>query len=143
LNSETPPFPKAASDATGVFEEQHEQYHSSVLISQGFHQYEESESYIENDQDLLSVEDDNDFPLSAHNLILQQDSDLTTDDEEDEYHDKYVDANDVLVIVDAELNALSNSWSLTESINQGPLAEGVLIHPRGGPALGGFFVWGL
>jgi hypothetical protein len=108
------------------------QHHASGIIFQGFNQYEESKDYyMQNDMDLLSIKTDHDFILSAHNLVIlhgdQQDSDLTTDDEHT-YQGKYVDAIDILVsMVDAELNALSNSWSSPEPSNQCLLVEGLSV----------------
>ena len=63
---------------------------------------EEPESYIENDDELLDIEADPDYPPHAASLILQQDSDLS--DDEEEY-------DDILSTFDAELNALSSVWT--------------------------------
>jgi hypothetical protein len=81
---------------------------------------EEPESYIENDNDLLDVEADPDYPQHAASLILQQDSDLSDDEEEYDY---------ILSTFDGELNALSSEWTPPTPNNYRPIVQGIEVHP--------------
>jgi hypothetical protein len=53
-------------------------------------------------------------------LILQQDSNLTNDEEEYE---------DIVSTLDAELNALSSSWTPPTPNNHHPIVQGIVVHP--------------
>jgi hypothetical protein len=63
---------------------------------------DEPKSYIENNNELLVIEADPDYPPHATSLILQQDSNLSDDKEE---------YDDILSTFDADLNALSSMWT--------------------------------
>ena len=91
-----------------------------AAVNPFFDFHEEPESYLENDNDLLDIEADPDYPLHAANLILQQDSDLSEDNEDDE---------DILSNVDDELTSLSIMWTLPTPNNFRPIIEGVQVHP--------------
>ena len=88
-----------------------------------------AELYI--DQTLLfGVEANPDYPHQAASLFLQEDSDLS--DDEDEGHD-FLDAhgNDIHVIglFGSDVNAFTRSWRPPTPNNHRPIMEGVHVHP--------------
>jgi hypothetical protein len=83
--------------------------------------HEEPDSYVDNNDDLLDVEADPDYPPLAANLILQQDSDLTDDSCDDHEYGELLDnfeheEDDMLLfgaMGDSELNtSITGSWTL-------------------------------
>ena len=92
---------------------------------------EEPESYVDNDSDILDVEADPDYPLQAARLDLQQDSDLSDDeDESGEFLDEH--GYDIRILGPnggSDLNALTSSWRPPTPKNHRPILEGVFVSP--------------
>ena len=89
-----------------------------------------AESYIDNTF-LFGVEANPDYPHQAASLFLQEDSDLS--DDEDEGHEEFLDGdgNDICVIglFDSDLNALTRLWTPPTPNNHRPIMGGIDVHP--------------
>jgi len=129
-----------SDDGNGSPPPQSSSSQSSPTYETGNYHNEDPESYIDNDDDVLGVEADPNYPSVASNLILQEDSDLT-DDDEDEYDGpltaSYND-NDIFGTQDAEsgtptyhldldLPTPINQWRrIDEEISVHPVEESLL-----------------
>ena len=72
-----------SDDGNGYPSPQPSSLHTSPAYETGNFHNEDPDSYIDNDDDILGVEADPNYPSVASNLILQEDSDLM-----DEYEDE-------------------------------------------------------
>jgi hypothetical protein len=137
----SPPYERNNEDHDEAYDPAHI---LPLLPTFGIHQaynhcHEEPDSYVDNNEDdLLDVEADPDFPPLAANLILQQDSDLTDDSCDDHEYGELVDnfeheEDDMLLfgaMGDSELNtSITGSWTLPTPENHRPIREGIIVDP--------------